>query len=579
MLLVPGDNGRGARRDARALGLLAGVIALCAVLLALSTNVASSLVPDEWAKRHLAIVVAATGVLALVSVWLAVAWWRRTSGAPEAPARAATGTGSAVGSVVASGARATVDASSITVRDTSGPVVIAETVTFQSLTAQPAPEQGEGQIVVGELPGAPPAFVSREAVERLTAALATEGSRVATVSALVDARGVGKTQVAAEYARRAVAEGVGLVAWVSADDHDRLVSGLAEVARRLGVADPEGDSEVSARRLCESLRARTEPAVLVLDNATDPLDVRRYLPSTGAVRVVITSNDRAFAGLGTQVDIGVFDRPQSVAYLARRTVLPADSGADAVADELGDLPLALAQAATVMTLKGLSYGAYLDRLAAAPLGDMLPADRGDPYPHGVASAISLSVDAVQEADASGLKQRALDACSLLATEGISRDVLAAVAGVDEGAGASLDDALAGLVEQSLLVWAKGRDAVVMHRLVARTIRDRLERAGALDVELGAVADALTHIAVPERQAWDHREAGLELVGHATALWTIALPAADRGAFPPDGVETQARLAAWAVRHLIATADLSRAAELGASVLRETERRGRRSPAP
>ena len=121
------------------------------------------------------------------------------------------------------------------------------------------------------------------------------------------------------------------------------------------------------------------------------------------------------------------------------------------------------------------------------------------------------------------------------------------------------------------MWAKGRDAVVMHRLVARTIRDRLERAGALDTALGAVADALTLIGVSEQQAWDHREAGLELVGHATALWTIALPAADRGALPPDSVEAQADLAAWAVRHLIATADLSRAAELGASVLRETER--------
>ncbi len=82
---MTGDKELGARRDARALGLLAGTIALCAVLLGLSTNVASSLVPDEWAKRHAAIVLAVTGALGLVSVWLAVAWWHRTGGAPGRP--------------------------------------------------------------------------------------------------------------------------------------------------------------------------------------------------------------------------------------------------------------------------------------------------------------------------------------------------------------------------------------------------------------------------------------------------------------------------------------------------------------
>jgi hypothetical protein len=70
-------------------------------------------------------------------------------------------------------------------------------------------------------------------------------------------RGSGKTQVAAAYARQTIIDGVGLVVgWVSADDHGRLLAGLGEVAHRLGVADPEGDLEVSAGRLRDVLAAR-----------------------------------------------------------------------------------------------------------------------------------------------------------------------------------------------------------------------------------------------------------------------------------------------------------------------------------
>src|SRR5450631_1527441 len=66
------DKDRMAGSSDRRLPILAGVAALCAVLLALSTNVASSLVPQEWAKHHAVWVWAATGVLAVTSVCLAM---------------------------------------------------------------------------------------------------------------------------------------------------------------------------------------------------------------------------------------------------------------------------------------------------------------------------------------------------------------------------------------------------------------------------------------------------------------------------------------------------------------------------
>ena len=87
------------------------------------------------------------------------------------------------------------------------------------------------------------------------------------------------------------------MAWVSAEDRGQFLAGLSELARRLEVEDPDGDHEVSAGRLRDILAARTEQAVLVLDNATDPQLVRHFVPAMGATQVIITSTDQSFAAV------------------------------------------------------------------------------------------------------------------------------------------------------------------------------------------------------------------------------------------------------------------------------------------
>ena len=111
-------------------------------------------------------------------------------------------------------------------------------------------------MVVGEIPRQPQAFVERATVRRLAEALGEPG--VAVVCALTGLRGVGKTQVTAAYARSRVAPGDGLVGWVNAESRDDLVTGLARIAARVGVADPDGDSLKSAQRLREHLETRPE---------------------------------------------------------------------------------------------------------------------------------------------------------------------------------------------------------------------------------------------------------------------------------------------------------------------------------
>jgi hypothetical protein len=83
-------------------------------------------------------------------------------------------------------------------------------------------------VVARDVPREPVAFQSRaglaEALERMP------GGRVSVVFAVTAVRGVGKTQVAAGYARRRIAEGWRLVAWVDASDEASLLAGLAQAA-------------------------------------------------------------------------------------------------------------------------------------------------------------------------------------------------------------------------------------------------------------------------------------------------------------------------------------------------------------
>ncbi|MGH3997998.1 MAG: tetratricopeptide repeat protein, partial [Pseudonocardiaceae bacterium] len=399
----------------------------------------------------------------------------------------------------------------------------------------------------------------------------------AVVCALTGARGVGKTQLAAAYARQQAAAGCPLVAWVSAETADTLIAGLDEVARAVGVADPKGDSTASAVRLRDHLQTRQDMALIVIDNAADADQVRHFVPVTGVCQVIVTSTDQAVAQLGNRVDISEFDRGQSLTYLRSRTGLDDDEGADRVAEELGDLPLALAQAASVIQLQQISYTDYLPRLGSMPVIEVLPRHRGDPYPKGTAEAILLSVQTAESNDKSGLTARLLALIAVLSPNGAHRTLIRQILGGREGyttdpVAAKLDETLARLVGLSLLVWGESGASVIVHRLVARVVRDRLHIAGSLPAVLVATVQALTPLRIAEEQAWARRAQGDQLVAHALTIWNIALNhSSNDDPLAPEQLACCAEMANWAVGHLTVTADLSRAAHIGAQVLANCER--------
>jgi tetratricopeptide (TPR) repeat protein len=354
------------------------------------------------------------------------------------------------------------------------------------------------QVVVGNIPQRPPGFQPRP---HLLGQVNRAGRGELVVQVVAGRRGVGKTQLAAEYARAKLAAGWRLVAWVNASGIGSLQAGLAAVADAAGLSGSGSPYGVAhpGREVRHLLEADGDRRLLVFDDAEDPDLLRPFVPVSGAAQVLITSTRQSVEDLGTTIPVNVFSADEALALLEERTGLADDQGAAAVAAELGHLPLALAQAAAVIAGRRWGYRAYLERLRALQILDYLMRQDGPPYPHGVAEAVLLSLDAVGAGDQGGVCTRVMEMTSVLSGGGVRRELLYAAgrAGVlvrrrrrPRVSAELVDRALERLAEQSLLNFSVNGQTVIAHRLVMQVVRDVMARQMRLAAAYRAAASVL-----------------------------------------------------------------------------------------
>jgi tetratricopeptide (TPR) repeat protein len=395
-------------------------------------------------------------------------------------------------------------------------------------------------------------------------------------------RGVGKTQAAAAYARECVAARWRLVAWVDAETGASTLEALAEAATAAGVGLPEDDQAGIARALRRWLEADGHGCLLVFDNASDPDQLRPYLPAVGAAQVVITSTRRSMSGLGISVPVGVFTESEALSYLAERTGRGDTRDAGEVAAELGYLPLALAQAAAVIAAQQLSYPAYLARLRAIPVGQYLQRPEDDPYPDAVAATIVVSFGDACARDATGLARFLMTLIALLSPAGVPRTLLhaAARAGAshetrrgrqdEEQAGrcgpAEADAALAHLAGASLLTFNLDGSVVSAHRLTTRVIREHGRHDSTLlTVSITAVA-VLQSATSSLEPVLRHAHAARDLARQITAL------SAHLATAPGGMTEDLLQLRGWALQCLTGLGDApAQAISLGEALAADCQR--------
>jgi TIR domain/NB-ARC domain len=261
-----------------------------------------------------------------------------------------------------------------------------------------------------------PGFVGRDTtLGHLRERLRCGGTAV--VQALHGMGGVGKTQVAIEYAHR-YAGAYDLVWWISAEQTSLIGEQYAALAIELDLIPPRADTASAVGALRAYLRCHSR-WLLLFDNADSPRQLRDWLP-TGPGHTLITSRNPAWGELAARVEIDVLPRPESVELIHVFRPGVEEAQADRLAEALGDLPLALAQAAGFLTETGMPIDHYL-RLLKTRAEELLDQSPPQSHPLSLAAAIRMSTDRLTKVDPAALALLRIGA--FLAPEPIPADIL------------------------------------------------------------------------------------------------------------------------------------------------------------
>lgn len=369
--------------------------------------------------------------------------------------------------------------------DSVGPAAVAPGLStsqptppgLQSPVVSPA-HAGRLPAVWGNVPPKNPYFTGRQGMlERIEARLRAERTTTVVPEAVHGMGGVGKTQLAIEFVYRHLAD-YDVIWWIPAERTVQIGNALSELGERLGLAVGT-EANVAIREVLEALRVGRPYSrwLLVFDNAEDPKAVREFFPQGTEGQILVTSRNSSWANVTHSLEVTVFQREESIALLRSRGGPLSGDDANLVADALGDLPLAVEQAATWRAETGMSAGEYVrllddkksELLGTAPMDYELP----------VTAAWNVSLDRLQESNPAALEL--LQTCAFFAPEPISRNLLSR--GYNETISPALDGALRDPVKLGQAIRAVNRYAlaridhrtrsIVMHRLVQAVLVGRM----------------------------------------------------------------------------------------------------------
>ena len=305
---------------------------------------------------------------------------------------------------------------------------------------------------------------------------------------LVGMHGCGKSQLASDLAQQCEKQGWSLVAWINAASRESVQSDLAELAQRLPIdrSDEPTQDQLINRCLDYFKSANATDRLIVFDNVEDINDLTGLVPRGDGLRVVVTTtNEYGWKNQSwDSIKVGVFSREDSIKCLLQITDSEDREAADAVAQKLGDLPLAIVQAGATACEEDLTLKQYISRLEHYSSSIVIKRVLGDDYTADVSSALFMAVDVALDklgGDEREVARRQLGGLAVLAQSGVPTrwiDPLSPDAyssdleeNVPDIADKNAHSALTELVKMSVVQQSVNKNVTMLHRLQAQVLRE------------------------------------------------------------------------------------------------------------
>ncbi len=280
-----------------------------------------------------------------------------------------------------------------------------------------------------------PFFTGREDVlQKLRIALTSNHETPAQPQAISGLGGVGKTQVAAEYAHRH-RDDYRAVLWIQADSREALVSSFVFIADLLDLElQSAGDQDQAVVDSVKRWLETNASWLLILDNANDLRMIADFIPEQGDGHILLTTQAQATGVVAQRIELKDMEPEEGALLLLRRAkIISKDEQledasendhnmAREISKEVGGLPLALDQA-----------GAFIEEIPSTPAqylnlykeeGAKLRAKRGElsaEHPESVTITFSLSFRRVESANPAAADLLRL--CAFLASRAIPEEIL------------------------------------------------------------------------------------------------------------------------------------------------------------
>lgn len=395
-------------------------------------------------------------------------------------------------------------------------------------------------------------FTDREEILKSLYEVLSEGRATGFSNplALSGLGGIGKTQIALEYAYRYKDEYY-FILWANADSKSSLISDFVSMARALRLPErdlPDYDQVVAAVKLW--LQDNTH-WLLILDNVNDPAMASDFIPVGSNGDVLITTCAYAMGTIAQNVVVGNLEPRDGAKLLANRlkTVLEGKTlemlsdvdrnAVEKISRDIDGIPLALDQAGAYIEKMQCTLADYLKDYSDSRRRAVLLRERGTPtfaHPDSVMATWLLSFENVSKANPAAADLLRLSA--FLSSESIPEEIitkgtvyLGPRLGPVAASPFDLDRAIEELHKFSLISRNADKNTLSMHSLLQEVLKSVMQDDDERRLWAERTVRAVNHIFPDEEfSVWEQCERySSQAIGCADLIkeWNMQFPEAAR----------------------------------------------------